>query len=139
MSLEFSQSPGEPITHKENEVTKEWASQFSASVLNEFSRGMVPTFATVFRSLEMEMVNRLGVDWRNLLHTEQEFEYHSSFEIGDQPKTVSRLKDKKVRVRGPLTLAFYLFESSVFVGETLRVILRTTFLVRTQNAPGNPK
>lgn len=119
------------LTHSEKEVTSDWLSRFKSATLTDYSHGVPPTFPTVFRQNEFDLVTKHGVHFKDLLHTDQEFEFHSEFRPGDNPVTKTILKEKKERKRGNMTMAFYLFESQVLVEETLRVVLRSTFLVRT--------
>jgi hypothetical protein len=85
-----------------------------------------PTYPTVFRTTEFRWLDRLKIDLRQLLHTDQEYEYLRPLREGDRPLVSTRLTEYRER-RG---LLFVTLESEARVGGEISVIARSTFVVR---------
>lgn len=93
---------------------------------SRFSARFLPTFPTVFRHPEFEWLDRQHIDMRNLLHTDQEYEYRKPFEIGDTPEIRTRISDMKERSG----MKFITLESDIVCGGEVKLVSRSTFIVR---------
>ena len=115
-----------PIPLRLSALTSEHVAAFRKATITQHFGMIPPTFATYFRWPEFEWLKRLNVDFKQLLHTDQEYEYISPLRYGDIPEMATSLAGIKER-RG---LKFIRLETNVFVNGDLRLISRTTFVVR---------
>lgn len=124
------ESANEFVEIVEPELTRELVDAFRRATLSEFSPGFPLTFATTFRKSEFKWLNKLQVDLRNLLHTEQQYEFLIPFELADIPTIRTKIIDIKERKskRGCLTIV--VLESSVLCAAQLKVRTTTTFVLR---------
>lgn len=121
----FSQTP---IVYRAEPITRSQVDRFVQATGSEFCAGAPPlTFATILRGTEFKWLERLKIDMRGLLHTDQEYEYVAPMKEGDVPTVYSSLVDYKER-RG---LVFVSLESEVRCGEQVAVIARSAFVVRS--------
>jgi hypothetical protein len=124
-----------PIVFRGEPITRNQVEQFAAATGAEFHSGAPLTFPTILRATEFKWLDRLKIDMRGLLHTDMEYEYHSSFGEGDVPTVYCRMGDFRER-RG---LTFVVLESEVRCGERLAIIARSSFVVRSSGAEGAEK
>jgi acyl-CoA thioesterase FadM len=75
---------------------------------------------------EFRWLDRLKIDLRQLLHTDQEYEYFAPLREGDPPLVCTRLAEYRER----LGLLFVCLESAVRVAGKVCVTARSTFVVR---------
>jgi len=122
---------GEAIEVTEETITSEAVASFRAATQSDHSTGIPATFSTRFRHAEFEWLDRLEVDMHNLLHTEQEYEYHEPFRVGDTPVVRTSIKDYRERVGKQAKLVIIVFESQIRSGQRLNMTTLTTFVVRS--------
>jgi hypothetical protein len=85
-----------------------------------------PTFCTFLRWAEWRWLDRLTVDMRGLLHTEQEYEYLAPLAPGDVFEVSTVLASDRER-RG---MRFVTLETTVEVRGRNVLVSRTSFVVR---------
>lgn len=93
-----------------------------------------PTFATVLRWAEWRWLDRLKVDMRGLLHTEQEYEYLAPLAPGDVFEVATVLASDRER-RG---MRFVTLETVAEVRGRRVLVSRTSFVVRSAAAKEAP-
>jgi hypothetical protein len=86
------------------------------------------TIYTLYRRSEFLWLERIRVDLRKLLHTEQEYEFLRPMVIGESLLVKTKLADKKIRS----SLGFYTLSSEIFGGDdNLISKSRSMFVVRS--------
>ena len=88
--------------------------------------GIPPAFATRYRDTEFMWLEKSEVDMRQLLHTDQEYEYAEPLKVGDIPHAETRVTD----VRQKRHLSFYTLVTTITSQGVLKVKATTTFVVR---------
>ena len=119
----------EPIGFRAEALTAQSASQFIHATHTENlekSQTFPLTFATLFRRAEFMWLDRMKVDLRNLLHTDQEYQYVTAFQLGDVPDVTTKILTWKER-RG---MIFVTLETDIAVDGVRRVLATTTFVLR---------
>jgi hypothetical protein len=99
---------------------------FNNATESKHSFGIPLTFCTVFRKCEFQWLYDLNVDFRNLLHTDQEYEYLRPLKVGDRPLIRTRLIDKKVR----RSMNFYTLQTEVHCDGEIAILARSSFVIR---------
>lgn len=79
-------------------------------------------------------MDRLKIDMRELLHTDQEYEFHSALKEGDTPTIYTRMQEYKER-RG---LTFVALESEIRCGDRLAIVTRSAFVLRKAGETPSP-
>ena len=127
-----AKSSGDPlsIATKPILLTPERITAFRKSITLEHDWGVPATLATLFRESEFRWLDRMGVDLRHLLHTEQQYEYVSPLVPGEKIAGETTLKRKRER-KGLLLVTL---ETRIRSASNVRVIATTHFVVRP---PGN--
>lgn len=115
-----------PIKFTADTLTEQRLKQFDSAVRAQYSNVAAPTYPTTFRKGEFEFLDRLRVNLRNLLHTEQDYEYFSTFQLGDVPEVETRLTSTKER-RG---MVFVSLSTEVKVKSQIRVRCISSFVLR---------
>lgn len=115
-----------PIIFKVGPLTKLQFDQFNRAVSAQYALGPAPTFATTLRKAEFDFLDRLKVNLKNLLHTEQEYQFVTRFLEGDLLTVETKLASSKQR-RG---MVFVSMESEVKVGGELRLRSISSFVLR---------
>lgn len=121
---------GETIEYHETPVTFEVLNAFRKATRAQYVRGISPTICTLFRLGEYEWLARLGIEIRELLHGDQEYEFFSPVIVGDPVRVITKLASWKERKMAERSMIFLGMESEIFNKETLVVRARTTFVVR---------
>lgn len=117
-----------PIVFRAEPITREQVRRFIAATGSEYHANNPLTFPTVWRAPEFQWLDRLKFDLRELLHTDQEYEYLAPVKEGDIPTIYTKIKEIRER-RG---ITFVCLESEVRMGDVLTVITRSSFVVRSQ-------
>src|SRR5262245_43587839 len=112
-----------PITFGFGPLSSSVISAFREATLARYSVGVPPTFATCFREAEFAWLERLKVDMRTLLHTDQEYEYLEPLAEGERLEITTSVDSCKER-KG---LVFFLLRSEVRSGATVKIRSNTTF------------
>ena len=88
-----------PLTAPEEQldISKEIIEKFEIAFKQSPSLGLPPTFPAVSLKGVFQIVNDLRIDWRNLLHATQRFEYLKTPEIGWRVTVSTKLIDWKFR------------------------------------------
>ncbi len=118
-----------PIVFRADPVTHEHIQAFAGATSSEHFQGTPLTFPTVYRAAEFKWMDRLKIDLRGLLHTDQEYEYLAPLRAGDVPTVSTRVTD--FRERRGITLV--VLESEVRCEEKLVLIARSSFVVRSSD------
>ena len=118
-----------PICFRAPTVTAEVLNGFNSAIGAQYVKGAAPTFGTVYRKGDFEFLKRLRVDLKNLLHTEQDYEYLSDFCEGDSPDVETQLTSVRER-RG---MVFVVLTSEIKVKGQLRVRSKSSFVLRESN------
>ena len=121
-----------PIKFTADTLTQQRLKQFDSAVRAHYSNVAAPTYSTTFRKGEFEFLDRLRVNLRNLLHTEQDYEYFSKFQMGDVPEVETKLTSTKER-RG---MVFVSLSTEVKVKNQLRVRCVSSFVLRETGKVG---
>lgn len=109
-------------------IDKETLEAFSQATLTQHS-GFPMTFPTRYRQGEFEILKALNVDFRELLHSEQEYAFHHPLEIGDKPLVRTQLKDNRKK-RG---IQFVTCEMVLICGSVTKVTSQSTMVIRTSS------
>lgn len=116
-----------PIVFRAPPVSRQSITQFVEATHSEHC-GLDPlTFATIFRSTEFQWLDRLQVDLRQLLHTDQEYEFVAPLKEGDVPTIYTRVCEHKER-KG---MRFVVLESEVRCDDQIKIVARSSFLLRS--------
>jgi hypothetical protein len=108
--------------------------EFRAATHTQHSQEIPLTFVTRFRQPEFDMLGKMKVDLRKLLHTEQEYRYLEPFRVGDVPVIRSRVKDYRER-RGRTSVLIILSVESEFLSlNKLKATSLTTFVIREESS-----
>ncbi len=124
----MSQEPNiqTPITYEWEAVSTERMRSLAKATASDHVKGMPPTYPTIYRWGEFEWLKRSGVDLRNLLHTDQEYEYLAPLVVGDKPKVTTTLKGMRARAG----MTFISLESTIESGGRIAVRNHTQFVVK---------
>ncbi len=114
------------IELKQQRITSEAVEKFKKATHTTYSSGIPKTFVTLYRRAEFDWLGRLGVDFRNLLHTDQEYDYLEPLEVGDEPVVRTKIADKKDRK----SLTMLTLQSDIIVEGRTKVSALTTFMIR---------
>ena len=115
-------------------ISAEHVCDFATATHSEFFEGTPPTFPTVFRAAEFRWLDRLKLEMRHLLHTDQQYQYVRPLRKGDAPTISTRLTEYRKR-RGML---FVTLESEIRCDGELAVLARSAFVVRQEEPPEAP-
>lgn len=107
-------------------IDRETLEAFSQATLTQYC-GFPLTFSTRYRQGEFEILKELKIDFRQLLHSEQEYVFHSPLEVGDKPLVRTRLKENRKK-RG---IQFVTCEMSLICGSVTKVSSESTMVIRT--------
>ena len=116
-----------PIVVTAEPVTRTHISAFAEATRSEHFGDMPLTFPTVLRATEFQWLDRLKIDMRELLHTDQEYEYLAPLKDGDVPTVQTKITDFRER-RG---MTFVELESEVRCNDRLAIIARSSVVVRS--------
>lgn len=116
----------EPIAFDWPAFTVDAITAFEKATGSQFTQMAPPTMATLFRWGEFRWLDRLNVDMRHLLHTEQRYEYVSPIQVGQSHRVVTELGELRER-RG---MRFVTLVSVVSAGPEVRLKSETCFVVR---------
>lgn len=116
-----------PITFELPPLTTEAVGAFRKATHTQYAVGIPPTFPTCFRKAEFDWLDRIQVDMRTLLHTEQEYEYLKPLQNGDKLSVTTAVESCRER-RG---MTFIVLLSQVFKGDSEMIRSHTTFVLRT--------
>ncbi len=130
-NLTKSPSPQSVIELKLPKITAVAVENFRQATRTSHSEGIPKTFVTLYRRGEFDWLERLHVDFHNLLHTDQEYVYLQPLKVGDEPTVRTHIVDMKERKN----LTIMTLHSDILVGETVKVVAMTTFMIRQSLAP----
>lgn len=114
------------ITYEWEAVSTDRMRALAKATASDHVRGVPPTYPTIYRWGEFEWLKRNGVDLRNLLHTDQEYEYLAPLVVGEKPKVTTVLKGMRARAG----MTFITLESVVESGGRPAVKNYTQFVVK---------
>ncbi len=123
-----------PIVFRAEPVTRQSILRFVEATHSEHCADNPLTFPTIFRTTEFQWLERLKVDLRELLHTDQEYEYLSPIQVGDVPTVHTRISDYKER-KG---MRFVVLESEVRCADRVALIARSSFVLRSTSEGVTP-
>lgn len=118
-----------PVKLTLEEITSKRLTDFNQAISAKYVGLLAPSFGTTFRTGEFEFLDKLKVDLKNLLHTEQEYEYIAPFEIGDIPESETSLVNSRER----RSMAFVTLGTEVKVKGVLKLKALSSFVVRETN------
>jgi len=106
-------------------VTNQEVQDFQKATLTQTSE--VPlTFATKYRHQEFELLRSLNVDFHELLHLEQSYQYFEPIKVGDSLEIISRIAENKIKKN----MQFISLETEILAGAKLKVISESKMVVR---------
>lgn len=109
-------------------------SAFARSVSVSPSQDAPPTFMTVFRRGEFELLEKMGIPLSKVLHGEQEYTYENPIRAGDTIEFESQLSSVFEKKGGSGTMHFLVFDTQVRIqrqGKTLPAgISKTTIVMK---------
>jgi acyl-CoA thioesterase FadM len=117
-----------PIVKKMGILTQENVDAFATATRTEFFASVPPTYQTIFRDCEFDWLDRLQLDMKQLLHTEQEYEYLVPLKVGDDIEVSTKVLEFKER-KG---LKFFTLETRILASSVLTILARSTFIVRKE-------
>ena len=91
----------------------------------------LPTLATIFRVPEFQLLDRLQIDWKKLLHAEQCYEYHVDLNLDQPTKVSTKLTNIRTRKTGKGSMTFIETRSEIHQKE-LCVVALTNFVIVDQ-------
>ena len=104
--------------------------RFRDATRSTHSPDFLPSLPTIFREAEFQWLDRLSIDWHQLLHAEQNYEYLSLVPC-DRPLTMTTLlANVRVRKLSSGSMLFVELETEIKSEDTRLVIARTSFVVR---------
>ena len=114
------------------EIVTEERLKIFASAIGASSILDLPTFLTVFREGEFEVVDRMGIALSQVLHGEQEYVLKSAIKPGDEISYFTTLMSVHEKKGKAATLHFLVLETDFIETKSDRDIgtSRTTFVVR---------
>lgn len=118
-----------PIVFRADPVTRQQIDKFAQATCSEHFSDSPLTLPTVLRAAEFKWLDRLQVDMRELLHTDQEYEYIEALQEGDVPTVYTRISERRER-RG---MVFVVLESEIRCNDKIAIIARSSFVVRSQS------
>lgn len=130
-----SQSAERRATLSETEM-RDFATCIHATVGATFhspiSSAPIPTLFTIFRAGEFELVNRYGVELKQILHAEQEYEIFQTLFPGEEISYLTTLSSVNEKKGKGAVLAFLAFETDfVRTGDAVKVAsARSTMVYR---------
>lgn len=71
----------------------------------------IPTFFTIFRHGEFELLSKLQVELKQVLHAEQEYEFFTPLKAGEKVRFQTRLADVLEKKSKDVYLHFLIFET----------------------------
>jgi hypothetical protein len=119
-------SPAEPVAYEWEAVSADQMRALAKATRSDHVHQMPPTFPTIYRWGEFEWLKRLGVDLRNLLHTDQEYEYLAPLVAGEKPKITTTLKSQRAKAG----MTFLNLETVIECAGRPAVRALTTFVVK---------
>lgn len=118
------------------EVTVERIAAFAKSVGLPETRVAPPTFMTVFRRGELDLLDAIGVKLAHVLHAEQEYEYMQDIQAGDRVRLESKLAHVAEKETASVDMQFLTFETEIHLeGEaeySLAGKAKSLIVIRTQ-------
>ena len=120
------------------QLTTEMIEKVRAATETKFTKSVPLTLPTMFRRPEFDWLERLGVDLRTLLHTEQEYHYHAPLAVGDNPKIRTWISDFKERKGKQFSLSIVEMTSDVHVDNVKKITAVTNFVIKTQTEGATP-
>lgn len=106
-------------------VTEEEVQGFQKATLTQTSE--VPlTFSTKYRDQEFELLRSLNVDFHELLHLEQGYQYLEPIKVGDSLEISSRISENKIKKN----MQFITLETLISSGSQIKVISESKMVVR---------
>ncbi len=106
-------------------VTEEEVQGFQKATLTQTSE--VPlTFSTKYRHQEFELLRSLNVDFHELLHLEQGYQYLEPIKVGDSLEISSRISENKIKKN----MQFITLETLISSGSQIKVISESKMVVR---------
>jgi len=106
-------------------VTEAQINAFRVATRTTYS-GTPPTFATLFRDAEWKWLDRLKINMRDLLHSDQEYHYLQPLKAGDEPVVATKMKSHRER-RG---MHFFTLETVISCNGVPKILAQTGFVVR---------
>lgn len=111
-------------------VTEAQIASFRHAV-RSVSPSLPPTFLTRFREPEFRWLEKLKVDLRGLLHTDQEYAYVAPLAVGDVPLVSAKL----VRFRERQGTTFITVETTLTCDGATKATSTANFVVRPVGEP----
>lgn len=125
---------GDPIVWHAPAITEHQLEAFQHATGSTVVGTFGLTFATVFRAPEFLWLDRLKIDMRQLLHTDQTYEYFEPLKVGDTLTISTQVTEYKERRE----LLFVTVESDMSCEGVLKVRARSAFVVRlSMEVPGS--
>ena len=129
--MDIKKFSGERSSLKTFVVTEERLKEFAASI-GALSIQDLPTFLTVLRDGEFEVVERMGISLSQILHGEQEYTLNSAVQPGDEISYFTTLMNVHEKKGKSSTLHVLLLETDFVETKSDRDVgtSKTTFVIR---------
>ena len=129
--MDIKKFSGERSSLKTFVVTEERLKQFATSI-GASSIQDLPTFLTIFRDGELEVVERMGISLSQVLHGEQEYTLKSAILPGDEISYFTTLMSVHEKKGKSSTLHVLTLETDYVETKSDRDIgtAKTTFVIR---------
>ena len=115
----------EPIEIRVPTLTLETLEAFNRAT-GAALRGVHPVFPTCLRKTEFLWLDRVEVDFRKLLHLDQEYEYLEDLRAGDDLVITTKILEVKQR----RSLRFFTLQTEITSGSRVKIRGTTAFLIR---------
>ncbi len=127
-------SIGEMAQHDEASIDGNKTVAFNRATGSKNVNTIAPTYCTIFRNGEYELLSRLGVETRYLLHAEQQYDYLAPLKLNQPIQVKTKLVSKKERKTSEVHMLFLTMESDIYCSNALCIQSRTTFVMRKPQA-----
>jgi len=117
----------EPIAFEWPAFSEADIAAFENATGSQYTEMAPPTLATIFRWGEFRWLERMKVNMRHLLHTEQTYEFLTPIRAGQKHQVQTKLGEIRER-RG---MRFVTLESTVSADGEIRLKSVTNFVVRS--------
>ncbi len=121
---------GQIIEFSGEEANPEGVASFRVATCSQYGKGIPLTYCTLFRHGEYAWLEKLGIEVRELLHGEQEYEFKEPLQVSKPLTVLTKLASIKERKTAQTSLAFVVLSSDVLCEGKVAVVSKTTFVVR---------
>lgn len=128
--MELKSRIGETVGPYHDDVQAEHVEKFRKAVGAHATDAVPPTFLTICRKGEFDLLQRLGIPLARVLHGEQEYVYHRPLEVGSRLTYETKLIQALEKKGSASILQIVTFETDVRDSVGTVATSRTTIIYR---------